>query len=128
MLFDTCSMNGPLWREGEMQYGNSRREQRASPAHAREITSRWRWAPQMSRVWPLSCNSDRGCQLVGRRFAKVQKALIQPFPPVLKRSCLAVLLVVYARLSWEQGRNLLWGSLLGVSLIQWSCRCLDPRC
>lgn len=58
----------------------------------------------------------------------MQKALIQPFLPVLKRSCLAVLLVVYTCLSWEQGRNLLWGSLLGISLNQGSCRYLDPSC
>lgn len=69
--------------------GNSHWGQGTSPAHAREIPSSWTGLHKCP-AWPLSCNSSQGCQLVGRSFAKVQKALIQPFPPVLKRICLAV--------------------------------------
>lgn len=89
---DTCSMKGSLWREGEMlarKDGNSHWGQRVSPAHAREIPSSWRGL-HTCPAWPLSSNSSQVCQLVGRSFAKVQKTLIQPFPPVLKRICLAV--------------------------------------
>lgn len=41
--------------------------------------------------------------LASRVSAKAQKAFIQPCPPVLKRSCLAVFLVLCVCLFWEQG-------------------------
>lgn len=124
---DTCSMKDSLWREG----GMLARKDGIPLGTAGEPSTRQGNTKQLERAPLMSCLALKPQQQPRlpagwQELCQGAEGINSALSSCSEKDLPCCFTVLYACLSWEQGRDLPWDSLLGDSLIQWSCRCQIP--